>query len=248
MRNRHTCEEADAKRLIKKGLTPEPFLYEIPELGGRFEYIVVENDLSQKVGDKMEYPKVVRQLDIYQPSSEAVLEALKKLKDSNKAEYYSANATILSPEALEEIRNSRGKVKNAVMHKHALDQPDCAQQDIISSDPFLHLREIPSSQNSDNEKSSHDDTSTFGGVLETKKEYVSKIPLSSSLSPIILQDSENALEVFKKAQNGMEKAIAKGAIVTAEKPLLALDATGALSTGSPSAIDQSSSHVPFRII
>ncbi|CAI2196495.1 17785_t:CDS:2, partial [Funneliformis geosporum] len=44
------------------GLTPEPFLYEIPELGGRFEYIVVENDLSQKVGDKMEYPKVVRQL------------------------------------------------------------------------------------------------------------------------------------------------------------------------------------------
>jgi hypothetical protein len=29
-------------------------------------------------------------------------------------EYYSANATILPPEALEEIRNSRGKVKNAV--------------------------------------------------------------------------------------------------------------------------------------
>ncbi|CAI2183587.1 8238_t:CDS:2, partial [Funneliformis geosporum] len=59
---------------------------------------------------------------IYQPSSEAVLEALKKLKDSNKA-------------------------------------------DIISSDPFLHLREIPSSQNSDNEKSSHDDTSTFGSLM-----------------------------------------------------------------------------------
>src|ERR1044072_8270646 len=60
MRDRHTREEADAKRLIKKGLTPEPYLYEIPEPGERFEYIVVENDLSQRVGDKMEYPEVVR--------------------------------------------------------------------------------------------------------------------------------------------------------------------------------------------
>src|SRR5688572_19109044 len=60
MRDRHTREEADAKRLIKKGLTPEPYLYEIPEPGERFEFIVVENDLSQKVGDKMEYPEVVR--------------------------------------------------------------------------------------------------------------------------------------------------------------------------------------------
>ncbi|CAB5394376.1 unnamed protein product [Rhizophagus irregularis] len=111
MRDRHTREEADAKRLIKKGLTPEPFLYEISEPGERFEYVVVENDLSQKVGDKMEYPEVARQLgkkidisyylnsvvslcarfinyeDIYQPSPEAVLEALKKLKDANKAKH-----------------------------------------------------------------------------------------------------------------------------------------------------------------
>src|SRR5947207_15450396 len=62
MRDRHTREEADAKRLIKKGLTPESYLYEIPEPGERFEYIVVENDSSQKVGDKMEYPEVVRRL------------------------------------------------------------------------------------------------------------------------------------------------------------------------------------------
>ncbi|CAB4388731.1 unnamed protein product [Rhizophagus irregularis] len=67
MRDRHTREEADAKRRIKKGLTPEPYLYEIPEAGERFEYIVVENDSSQK------------------PSSEIVLGALKKLKDDNKA-------------------------------------------------------------------------------------------------------------------------------------------------------------------
>ncbi|CAI2198761.1 7191_t:CDS:1, partial [Funneliformis geosporum] len=167
-----------------------------------------------------------------------------------------ANATILSPEAFEEIRNSREKVKNAVMvmakkyhistkriyeiwHKHALGQPDHAQQDIISSDPLLHLREVPSDQNSDNnEKSSHDDTSSSGSsiqtqtdkkksksvrisdnkdlskkvgrILETKKEQVSKIPLSSSLSSVILQDSEDTLEVFKKSQSGMEKAVAKG--------------------------------------
>ncbi|CAB4378701.1 unnamed protein product [Rhizophagus irregularis] len=67
MQDRHTREEADTKRLIKKGLTPKPYLYEIPEPGERFEYVVVENDLSQK------------------PSSEIVLEALKKLKDGNKA-------------------------------------------------------------------------------------------------------------------------------------------------------------------
>ncbi|CAB4382056.1 unnamed protein product [Rhizophagus irregularis] len=67
MRDRHTHEEADTKQLIKKGLTPKPYLYEIPEPGERFEYVVVENDLSQK------------------PSSEIVLEALKKLKDGNKA-------------------------------------------------------------------------------------------------------------------------------------------------------------------
>ena len=52
MRDRHTREEADAKRLIKKSLTPEPYLYEIPEPYERFEYVVVENDSSDKVRDK----------------------------------------------------------------------------------------------------------------------------------------------------------------------------------------------------
>ena len=110
MRDRHTREEADAKRLIKKGLTPEPYLYQIPEPGERFEYVVVENNSSKRVGDKMEYPEVARRLDKkidinyylksvvglcarfinyddrYQPSSEIVLKALKKLKDGNKAD------------------------------------------------------------------------------------------------------------------------------------------------------------------
>ena len=38
------------------------------------------------------------------------------------------------------------------------------------------------------------------------------------------------------------------AIVTTGRSPPALGATGALSTGSPPAIDQSSFHVPFRII
>jgi len=46
MRDRHTHEEADAKQLIKKGLTPKPYLYQIPKPGECFEYFVVENDLS----------------------------------------------------------------------------------------------------------------------------------------------------------------------------------------------------------
>ncbi|CAI2189442.1 9194_t:CDS:2, partial [Funneliformis geosporum] len=93
---------------ITRGLTHKPYLYEIPEPGELFEYIVVENDSSQRVGDKMEYSEVVRRLgkkiDIsyylktvvglcaqfinydksFQPSSEIVLEALKKLKNGNK--------------------------------------------------------------------------------------------------------------------------------------------------------------------
>ena len=52
MRDRHTREEADAKRLIKKGLTLEPYLYQIPEPGERFEYVVVENNSSERVGTK----------------------------------------------------------------------------------------------------------------------------------------------------------------------------------------------------
>ncbi|CAI2196010.1 3670_t:CDS:2, partial [Funneliformis geosporum] len=42
-------------------------------LGECFEYIVVKNNSSQRIGDKMEYPEVVRQL------------VLKKFKDGNKA-------------------------------------------------------------------------------------------------------------------------------------------------------------------
>src|ERR1044072_9299526 len=126
MRDRHIHEEADAKRLIKKGLTSKPYLYEIPEPGERFEYIVVENDSSQKVGDKMEYPEVARCLgkkvdinyylksviglcarfinydNMHQPSSETLLEALKKLKDGNKADDNKADDSRLNEDDLNE--------------------------------------------------------------------------------------------------------------------------------------------------
>ncbi|CAG8683643.1 18264_t:CDS:2, partial [Cetraspora pellucida] len=46
----------------KSSLMPESYLYQISEPGEHFEYIVVENNSSQKVEDKMEYPEVVRQL------------------------------------------------------------------------------------------------------------------------------------------------------------------------------------------
>ncbi|CAB5387554.1 unnamed protein product [Rhizophagus irregularis] len=148
MRDRHTREEADAKQLIKKGLTPEPYLYEIPELGERFEFVVVENDLSQKVGDKMEYPEVAKQLgkkidisyylnsvvslcarfinyeDIYQPSPEAVLEALKKLKDANKAKHNGVSGD--------------DKADASVADEDNLDEED---EDEIDEDEVLKIRD-----------------------------------------------------------------------------------------------------------
>ncbi|CAI2188541.1 1335_t:CDS:2 [Funneliformis geosporum] len=59
MRDKHTCEEATAKRLIKKGLTSKSYIYEISEPGERFEYVIVENDSSERMGDKMEYSEVL---------------------------------------------------------------------------------------------------------------------------------------------------------------------------------------------
>jgi hypothetical protein len=146
MRDRHTREEADAKRLIKKGLTPEPYLYQIPEPGERFEYVVVENNSSERVGDKMEYPEVARRLskkidisyylnsvvglcarfinydESFQPSYEIVLGALKKLKDGNKA------------------RGSDNKVDDSVVDEDDLDE-DEDDEDEIDEDEISKIRD-----------------------------------------------------------------------------------------------------------
>ena len=134
MRDRYTREEADAKWLIKKGLTSKPYLYQIPEPDERFEYVVVENNSSQKVGDKMEYPEVTRRLDKkidinyylksviglyarfinyddrYQPSSEIVLKALKKLKDGNKAGDNKADDGVMDEDDLDEDEEDENKM------------------------------------------------------------------------------------------------------------------------------------------
>src|SRR3954447_3264746 len=134
MRDRHTCEEADAKRCIKKGLTPEPYLYGIPEPYERFEYVVVENDSSQRVGDKMEFLEAVRQLgkkidvsyylktvvglcarfinydERHQPSSEIVLGVLKKLKDGNKAGDSKADDGRVDEDDLDKDKEDEDKV------------------------------------------------------------------------------------------------------------------------------------------
>ncbi|CAB4386485.1 unnamed protein product [Rhizophagus irregularis] len=107
MRDRHTREEVDAKRCIKKGLTPEPYLYEIPEPGERFEYVVVENNSSQK------------------PSSEIVLEALKKLKVGNKVgdnEEDDANEDDLDEDEEDEDEideDEASKIRDALAQKSA---------------------------------------------------------------------------------------------------------------------------------
>ncbi|RGB22388.1 hypothetical protein C1646_677878 [Rhizophagus diaphanus] len=151
MQDRHTCEEADAKWRIKKGRTPELYLYEIPEPGERFEYIVVENNSSQRVGDKMEYLEVVRRLDKkidisyylktvvslcarfinyderYQPSSEIVLEVLKKLKDGNKVDDNKANDGGMDEDNLNEDEEDENemdkdeisKIRDALAQKSA---------------------------------------------------------------------------------------------------------------------------------
>ncbi|CAB4407080.1 unnamed protein product [Rhizophagus irregularis] len=118
----------------KNGLTPEPYLYEILEPGERFEYIVVENDSSQRIRDKMEFSEVVRQLgkkidvsyylktvvslcirfinynERYQPSSEIMLGALKKLKDGNKAGDSKADDGKVDEDDLDEDEEDEGEI------------------------------------------------------------------------------------------------------------------------------------------
>ncbi|CAJ0838372.1 1970_t:CDS:2 [Entrophospora sp. SA101] len=72
MKSNHAREVEESKQLIKKELTPDPYLYNIPEPGERFECIVVEREdqydeygkkILWKVGDCMEYPDVAKKLN-----------------------------------------------------------------------------------------------------------------------------------------------------------------------------------------
>ncbi|RIA85939.1 hypothetical protein C1645_741202 [Glomus cerebriforme] len=109
--------------------------------GEYFEYIVVENDLSQKVDDKMEYPEVARHLgkkidinyylktiirlyayfinydDRYQPSSEILLEALKKLKDDNEVDENEVDENKINEDKVDEDEIS--KLRDTLVQKSA---------------------------------------------------------------------------------------------------------------------------------
>ncbi|CAG8597718.1 9267_t:CDS:2 [Paraglomus brasilianum] len=62
MKSKHAREIIESQQLIKQGVSPNPYIYNIPEPGERFEYIVVEG-VSEKVGDRMEYPDVAKKLN-----------------------------------------------------------------------------------------------------------------------------------------------------------------------------------------
>ncbi|CAG8448252.1 2745_t:CDS:2 [Cetraspora pellucida] len=101
--NRHTYEEANIKLLIKKSLASKPYLYKIPEPGKCFEYIVVKNDLSQRVGDKMEFLEVMK--------------SLKKLKDSNKAGDSKADNSRVDEDDLNKDKEDKDKINKNELSK-----------------------------------------------------------------------------------------------------------------------------------
>ncbi|CAJ0826022.1 12936_t:CDS:1 [Entrophospora sp. SA101] len=114
---RYGCEVLENQQLIKKGLPVNEYLYKVPKPGERFSYIVVVPEeiydncgkkISQKKGDCMEYPDVVKRFnkkinidyyteslfalcarfinydDKYQPSPESLAKALNRKKKSKE--------------------------------------------------------------------------------------------------------------------------------------------------------------------
>ncbi|CAG8583261.1 20708_t:CDS:2 [Cetraspora pellucida] len=105
-------KKSEALQLIKKGLTSEPYLYQISEPGEHFEYIVVENNLSQKVGDKMEYPE---------PSSESI-EKSKNGKDLDKDDVLNMKDTLAQKSAKNKVVKCSGNVGYYTSFLNALDK------------------------------------------------------------------------------------------------------------------------------
>jgi DNA polymerase elongation subunit (family B) len=70
MRARHALEVAEAERAAAGGGTPRPYVYELPEPGERFSYVLVKTGAAFglrgcktdiKKGDRMEFAKVARE-------------------------------------------------------------------------------------------------------------------------------------------------------------------------------------------
>ena len=114
-------------------------------------------------------------------------------------DYYSANATYLSPEALEEIRQSRGKVKCAgttmarkhhiatrrvyeIWNNHVTEQPNRAQQEIASS---------------------HHSTTVDGGETKVKKSRSRSVNVNQNTSienPLLPTQEKHFLQKTHKKQ------------------------------------------------
>src|SRR6266542_6662261 len=141
-------------------------------------------------------------------------------------EYYHVGATYLLPEALKEICNSREKVKNAVTvmakkhhistkrvyeiwHKHALGQPDRAQQDlqsggavhdtssstIIQEDGIIHTEHPADDENGPN---SHINSNSLNTVTNGRKDKVSQ-KKKASIKP--KDESSSSMALVEKNEN-----------------------------------------------
>lgn len=73
MKARHAVEVAEADRVLAQGGTPKPYLYELPEAGERFSYVIAKTgasfDLhgrkaSMKKGDRMEFARAAKALGL----------------------------------------------------------------------------------------------------------------------------------------------------------------------------------------
>jgi DNA polymerase elongation subunit (family B) len=73
MRARHTAEVAEAGRVRARGGAPRPYLYDLPEAGERFSYVIAKQgaafDLhgrksTMKMGDRMEFSRAAKELGL----------------------------------------------------------------------------------------------------------------------------------------------------------------------------------------
>ncbi|CAJ0649988.1 2222_t:CDS:2, partial [Entrophospora sp. SA101] len=112
------------------------------------------------------------------------------------AEYYRAGTPYLSPEALEEIIQSRGTVKNA--SKKMADKYYTSTRRIY---------EIWKRHAQDAVTSSLYEIEKLGGISGAKKE---------TIPPVISQETEDVLELHKRNQKEIEKIRASGRILASK--------------------------------
>ncbi|CAJ0825959.1 9250_t:CDS:2 [Entrophospora sp. SA101] len=149
---RYGCEVLENQQLIKKGLPVNEYLYKVPKPGERFSYIVVVPEeiydncgkkISQKKGDCMEYPDVVKRFnkkinidyytkslfalcahfinydDKYQPSPESLAKALDRKKKSKEKKLKNVKDLLQSNDSLSLDEDEIAKIKDEESQKSA---------------------------------------------------------------------------------------------------------------------------------